>query len=240
MTRFQRYAIYVMPDGPLADFGMAWLGWDARTGGPVDHPEVAGLPRPLSEITATPRKYGLHATIKPPFRLAAETTLAALMQDLANLCERTDPVTLDGLMLARLGSFLALVPAGDTTALDTLAAAAVTGLDRHRAPLTEADLTRHRAGKTLSPAQEDNLIRWGYPHVLDQFRFHITLTGSLARHEAEAVAETLSPHLIPHLPRPYAIDSLCLMGEDAEGLFHLIHRYPLGPAASRSSTATSA
>jgi putative phosphonate metabolism protein len=239
MTRFQRYAIYVMPEGPLADFGAAWLGWDALAGRAVDHPAMDPLPRPVAEITASPRKYGLHATIKPPFRLADGTTLAALMADLAALCDRLAPVTLEGLTLARLGGFLALVPEGQTTTLTTLAAKVVTTLDHHRAPLTEAELTRRRKS-TLTPAQEAHLTRWGYPYVLDQFRFHITLTSNLPRPEAEAVASILNTRLPPLLPRPFAVQSLCLMGEDTTGLFHLIHRYPLGQPVSRSSTATSA
>lgn len=239
MTRYERYAIYVMPDGPLADFGAAWLGWDARVGRAVDHPKLETLPRPLAEITATPRKYGLHATIKPPFRLADATTLAALMADLAALCARLDPVTLDGLTLARLGGFLALVPEGDTAALNVLASEVVTSLDRHRAPLTEADLARRRKAN-LTPAQEAHLTRWGYPYVLDAFRFHITLTGNLPRDAADITAKALAPHLEGLLPRPWLLDSLCLMGEATDGMFHLIHRYPLGPALSRSSTATSA
>lgn len=240
MTRFQRYAIYAMPAGALARAGAAWLGWDAPRGRAVDHPRLEGLPRPIAEITARPRRYGLHATLKPPFRLAEGSSLAALMQDLAALCERLGPVTLEGLRLARLGGFLALVPEAESAALQALAAASVTRLDRHRAPLTEAELARRRAGKALSPAQEGHLLRWGYPHVLDQFRFHITLTGPLPPAEAEVVAAVLRPWLAPHLPRPCVIDSLCLMGEDTGGMFHLIHRYPLGAGVNLSSTATSA
>jgi putative phosphonate metabolism protein len=240
MTRFQRYAIYMMPDGALARFGASWLGWDALAGRAADHPTVEGLPRPLAEITATPRKYGLHATIKPPFRLAEGTSLGKLMDDLAALCDSVDPVTLDGLALARLGGFLALVPEGRTDSLNTMAAKVVTQLDRHRAPLTEAELARRRAGGRLTPPQEANLAQWGYPHVLEEFRFHITLTGNLPREEAETVARVLAPHLSLRVPRPCVIDSLCLMGEDEAGMFHLIHRYTLGAAASRSSTATSA
>lgn len=239
MTRFQRYAIYVMPDGALARFGASWLGWDALAGRPLPHPEMAGLPRPVAEITATPRKYGLHGTIKPPFRLAADTTMAALMTDLAKLCARVTPVTLDGLVPARLGGFLALVPQGPTQALAALAEQAVTRLDRHRAAPDAAELERRRKAR-LTPAQEALLARWGYPYVLEEFRFHITLTGHLPKAEAEQVRQTLTPQLAPLLPKPFTIDSLCLMGEDTVGMFHLVHRYPLGAATSRSNTATSA
>ena len=30
--QFRRYAVYHLPEGPLGDFGGAWLGWDARNG----------------------------------------------------------------------------------------------------------------------------------------------------------------------------------------------------------------
>ena len=29
---FSRYAVYYIPDGPLAEFGAAWLGWGPRIG----------------------------------------------------------------------------------------------------------------------------------------------------------------------------------------------------------------
>lgn len=239
MRRFQRYAIYVMPQGPLGRFGASWLGWDANTGMAVPHPDLSALPRPLSEITATPRPYGLHATIKPPFRLAEGSRVSALMDDIARLCADHAPVTLNPLVLARLGRFLALVPQGPSDDLQALAAAAVTRLDRHRAPPSAAELARRRAAP-LTPAQEDLLLRWGYPYVLEAFRFHITLTGKLPRAEADATLQTLQPHLGPLLDQAFVIDSLCLMGEDDNGMFHLIHRYPLGAGQGRSSTATSA
>lgn len=239
MIRFQRYAIYVMPDGALARFGAGWLGWDALAGCGADHPDLPGLPRPLVEITATPRKYGLHGTIKPPFRLADDSSMGALMDDMAKLCDSVSPVTLGGLGVTRLGGFLALVPQGPTDALSAMAAATVTRLDRHRAAPDAAELERRRKAR-LTPAQEALLMRWGYPYVLEEFRFHITLTGHLPKPEAEAVLQVLSPLLEPLLQEPFTVGSLCLMGEDAAGLFHLIHRYPLGAALNRSSTATSA
>ena len=70
MTHYSRYAVYYAPaPGPFAEFTARWLGWDAATGTEREHPEVPGLPLPVAEITATPRKYGFHGTLKPPFRL---------------------------------------------------------------------------------------------------------------------------------------------------------------------------
>ena len=231
MTGFTRFAVYAAPEpGPLADFAASWLGWDAARGVEVAHPALPGLPRPVDEITATPRKYGFHGTLKPPFRLAPGSTREALEADLAALVTRTSPVTLDGLSLTRLGGFLALTPDGDTSALAALAAACVRDLDCHRAPPSEDELARRRASG-LSPEQEENLARWGYPYVMDDFRFHLTLSGRLPRPEADALRDILAPHLAPLIPRPFPIRDLCLFGEAPDGRFHILSRHALtGPA----------
>ncbi|WP_404817676.1 DUF1045 domain-containing protein [Salipiger thiooxidans] len=225
MQEFTRFAIYYAPEpGALADFTAAWLGWDAATGTACSHPEVPGLPRPVAEITATPRKYGFHGTLKPPFRLTGSR--AALERDLAALAARLAPAEMPGLALSRLGSFLALTPQGDTAPLSRLAAEVVRGLDAHRAPASEAELARRRKAR-LSPEHEENLLRWGYPYVMDAFRFHLTLSGRLEPDELEAVAQALEPVLAPLLPTPFCVAELCLFGEDRVGRFHLLHRYAL-------------
>ncbi|TDK50550.1 DUF1045 domain-containing protein [Antarcticimicrobium luteum] len=225
---FQRYAIYYAPPAEAAwgRFATGWLGWDMEAGAEVPHPAVAGLPLPVEEITATPRKYGAHATLKPPFRLAEGKTRAQLEVACADLCAMLAPLRLDGLALARLGRFLALRPLGGTEALNALAARAVEALDPFRAPASEAELARRRAAG-LSPAQEENLARWGYPYVMGEFRFHITLSGKLAKPALGTVEAALARDLGPLLPVPFGIDDLALMGEDAAGRFHLIHRYTL-------------
>ncbi|MFC7703561.1 DUF1045 domain-containing protein [Plastorhodobacter daqingensis] len=224
MTEYERYAIYYLPDpGPLADFGAAWLGWDVQQGRTVPHPDVDGLP--VADLTATPRKYGLHATIKPPFRLAPGHDAPGLSAALDDLCARLTRVELPGLVLARLGSFLALRPEGDQSHLAALAAQVVMELDAFRAPPSEAELARRKAAG-LDPRQIELLERWGYPYVMEEFHFHITLTGKLDAAVVPQVEAALQPRLVPLLPRPFRIDSLCLLGE-REGRFHLVHRYTL-------------
>jgi len=223
---FTRYAIYYTPapDTPLADFGARWLGWDSAHGVTRGHPDIGDLD--VATLTATPRKYGLHGTIKPPFRLADGMTAQGLADAVAGLCADASPVTLEGLKLARLGRFLALVPDGDVSALAALAARAVRELDEFRAPSSEAEMATRRTAR-LTAAQDAHLARWGYPYVLDQFRFHLTLTGPLGPKEAARVKAALTQPLATLALAPFGVTGLTLMGEDRTGRFQQIHRYTL-------------
>ena len=219
MTEYTRYAIYYAPrPGDFATRANLWLS-DAA-------PHLPGLPRPPADLTAAPRRYGFHGTIKAPFRLAEGVTERHLRDDLATLAARLAPVRLPGLRLEQVKGFLALLPEGDETDLLALGAEVVSRLDPLRAPLTEAEIARRRPDR-LTARQRELLTRWGYPHVMEEFRFHLTLTDDLPPDVAEATAATLTPWFADVLPRPFDIADLCLFGEDAAGRFHLLHRYPL-------------
>ena len=227
MTGYERYAIYVAPPpGQFADFAAAWLGWDPAAGETRTHPHIPDLPRPVAELTAAPRRYGFHGTVKPPFRLAEGATIGALHDEMTALAAALPPVALPGLALRRLGGFLALTPDGDSPELAALATEVVTALDGFRAPPGGAEIARRQAAG-LSPRQQALLARWGYPYVMEEFRFHLTLTGALPDPEAAAVEAALAPILALILPRPYVIDSLCLFGEAEDGHFHNLHSYTL-------------
>ena len=131
-----------------------------------------------------------------------------------------------GLALTRLGGFLALTPDGDQAPLADLAARIVRDLDSFRAPPSEAELARRRK-PNLSARQQELLTLWGYPYVMEAFRFHITLTGRLPKAQALQTLAVLTPHLAPLLPAPFTITDLTLAGEDDAGLFHALQRFPL-------------
>lgn len=222
---FARYAIFYVPptDADWAETCTRWLGWDVNGGTSVAQPEAADLPLPLSEITQAPRKYGLHATLKSPFQLAADQTEAELRAACAALVNDQHPLQVQSLAITRMGRFLALCPVGPTNELNTLAARCVSELDRFRAPETSAELDRRR-GSGLSARQDHNLTRWGYPHVMDLFRFHITLTGRLPKSALTQVEAILNDMLNAQLPVPLELTDLALVGEDNTGHFHLIER----------------
>ncbi|WP_281995911.1 DUF1045 domain-containing protein [Ruegeria faecimaris] len=223
---FTRYAIYFAPPATAewTQFATRWLGWDMEAGTEVAHPGLDGVD--VAAVTEVPRKYGLHATMKPPFRLREGQSVTALQEACATLAASQCAIMMEGLEIARLGRFLALRPLGDTAALNALAAACVQELDMFRSPPSAAELDHRRASR-LTPDQDANLVKWGYPYVLNAFRFHITLSGRLDKPVLASVQRTLENHLEPLLPKPFRIADLALMGEAEDGRFHLIHRYAL-------------
>ena len=110
MTDYARYAIFAVPEGAFFRAGSDWLGWDSEMGAEVAHPDVDGLPGSVAEITATPRKYGFHGTIKPPFRLMEGTRREDLEGALAAFCTVRPVVEIPRLVIRRLGGFVACVP----------------------------------------------------------------------------------------------------------------------------------
>lgn len=218
-TRFAIY--YLPPDGALAAFGAAWLGWDVATARALAQPD---LPR-MDEVTSTPRKYGFHGTLKPPFRLADGCDAAGLRAAVSDMAAGCAPAQCDGLRLSRLGRFLALTPEGDGAALARVAATCVSELDAFRAPPGSEELARRRTAR-LTAHQDALLLRWGYPYVMDAFRFHMTLTGKVPSAEIVLWMDRVAARL-PDLPAPFVLDQVALVRERGDGRFELLQRYAL-------------
>jgi putative phosphonate metabolism protein len=221
-----RYAIYWAPPAaaPLARIGEAWLGRNAETGRPVERTMLDGFSAAeLAAITAEPQRYGLHATLKAPFRLAAGRSAAEFDQALSDFARLTQPLTAPPLRLKRIGRFLALVPGHDAE-IEKLAAACVETFDEFRAPPDAAELAR-RFGARLTPAQAANVERWGYPYVMADFRFHVTLTGPIDPATAARLEARLAALFAEVATTPLVIDAFALFAEPAPGApFRLVRR----------------
>lgn len=233
-----RYAIYYAPDptSPLWRFGSGVVGYDAATHRDVPFSETAGLPGDAWRLlTEEPRRYGFHATLKAPFELAAGAEASDLLVRAQELARTLAPISLAGLRTAEIGRFVALVPAASSAELQALAAAVVERLEHFRAPLSEADRAR-RLKSPLTPRQITYLDRYGYPYVLDQFRFHMTLTGPIADGAERArIREALAAAYAAAVPAaPALIDALVVFRQDSRNArFRIVARCPLtGPPAT--------
>jgi putative phosphonate metabolism protein len=225
-----RYAIYYTParESALGRFGIAWLGWDHYLGQPVPPLLTKRMTRAqYAEVTASPRRYGFHATLKAPFHLAPGLEESALCDALQAFAGSQPRVTIPGLFLANLCGFVALVPAEVPTDLVDLAEAAVTQLDRFRSALEPADAARRRTAG-LTKRQDALLEAWGYPYVFEEWRFHMTLTDTLKDGLRETVVEELAPLVAAFASEPLTIDAIALFRQpNRETPFTVLRVFPL-------------
>jgi len=176
-----RYAIYFAADAGdrLMQLGNNWLGRDPFSGTDLPQPSVEGLTgERFKELTASPRRYGFHGTLKAPFFLHEDQSEAGLLGACAQFAKEVAPFRIKGLSVNRLGRFLALTPCEEETELRAFAALCVRRFEPFRAALSAADLERRRQS-ALTDRQDTYLCEWGYPYVLEEFRFHMTLSEKL-------------------------------------------------------------
>jgi putative phosphonate metabolism protein len=218
-VREARVALYWAPepDDPLHALGSTWLGRNAESGAALPQPTLPGFD--IAELTADPRRYGLHATLKPPFRLAAP--YAEVLAAARALAARLAPFDLPPLAVQDLEVFLALRETAPCPALQSLADACVEALDPCRAPPEAVELARRRKAG-LSPVQAALLERWGYPYVFGEWHIHVTLTRRLRPEEKAVVLPAVTAHLGEVAAQPRRVASICLFTQAAPAAPFLI------------------
>ncbi len=231
-----RYALYFTPPAhdPLTLAASQWLGRSAFSGEMVEPPAIRGIGlHDISFHTAIPRRSGFHATLKAPFRLAPEITESMLLRHLMRFAGAHEPFDLPPLEVARLGNFFGLVPVTPCERMRLFACAAVQEFDPFRAPLSEAEIERSDPGD-LSAPQFANLYRWGHPYVMDEFRFHMTLTGPLMPQDVCRFEPALREYFTPFLVKPVEVANLALFVEEEPGAPLQVHSlHPMGRVAAR-------
>lgn len=213
---FKRYAVYFLPSGQWGDAGSAWLGWDCRTGSYIE--------TSAKNPTMRPRKYGFHATIKAPFRLASDQSDVSLKHALDSFASGLCSIPLSSLQLAQIGSFFAFTAPQQQPDLIAMSSEVVRKLDLFRAPLTDEDIARRRKSR-LTPRQDAQMLQWGYPYVFDDFKFHLTLTGPVK--DDKTIRTRIETAFAGVADKPLVLDTLSIAGEDQNGMFHEVHRAQL-------------
>ncbi|MBN2332433.1 MAG: DUF1045 domain-containing protein [Deltaproteobacteria bacterium] len=231
-TTLPRYAIYFTPApaSPLALFGRQWLGRDNNCLEETEQFQVPGLPRErFHALTASPRRYGFHATLKAPFYLAAGRTESQIQEALVLFAADCHSILLSPLQISLISSFFCLMPSSASAELMRLARDVVQKFDSFRTPPSTAEVQR-RSAANLSPIQEYYTRMWGYPYVLDEYRFHLTLTDKVRDpQERELLRAALKRLLSTDDLRETMVDSLTLLRQDCpEKPFLLLQRIPLG------------
>jgi putative phosphonate metabolism protein len=225
-----RYAIYYVPESgsALDRFGAHLLGYDAYRGEELPFPDgmVSAVPT-WRELTQDPRKYGFHATLKAPISLAAGKNEAELLAACASFAETTRSIPVITPVVNAISDFIAIVPAERSAGLEAFAADCVREFDSFRAPLTAEDRVRRNPSK-LTPVQCDYLDRWGYPYVMEEFRFHMTLTGRLPSEGRADLVGMLGKRFAALEMTSLAIDRIALFRQNSASMrFEIIGHWPL-------------
>ena len=234
-----RYALYYAPraEEGLAVAASQWLGRNAETGqGRPLKPVSSFTAERLMEITAEPRLYGFHGTLKAPIALADGVSERDLLEAVGNFAVGRRSVVVSSMTLAWVSDFMALVPSQLSPELQDLADSCVIEFDEFRQPADEAELARRRAAG-LSPRQDELLLRWGYPYVLEEWRFHLTLTGRIGDEgERSVIADLLRRQFMGFIDRPLAVRDLCVFRQAVAGRpFVALARFALGGGRRVSS-----
>jgi putative phosphonate metabolism protein len=220
-----RVAVYYAPraDDPLFTASTTWLGRNPVSGETVPQPAIPGI----EGVTAEPRVYGFHATLKPPMRLAEGRTWADMVSATRELARVIAPFELPPLHVANLHGFLALRETVPCPPLQALADACVEQLDPYRSLPTEAELARRRhAG--LSAEQDAMLDRWGYPYVLRTWFFHMTLTRRLSDEERAIYLPEAQRYFAHAIAQTRRVADICLFVQAAVGTpFNIAERISL-------------
>jgi hypothetical protein len=233
MSSTARYAIDYVPaaETALYRFGAAALGYDAYQG--VDCPYLDGADGGTwPALVREPRVYGFHATMKAPIRLKEGYIERDLVEAFQAFAARQRPFAAGRLVVRELGSFIAAVPEAPCEPLNVLAASCVSTFDKYRAMMTDQELTR-RLTPGLSERQIEHLYRWGYPYVFEDFRFHMTLTGSLPVQKRTAASRFLCAKFEQLLQAPLlTFDRLVISWQPQPGApFTVLHQAALGSPA---------
>jgi len=230
MAHFPRYAIYyVSARGSALDrFGAEMLGCDAWTGEALPFPaDVVEQVPDWHALSDDPRKYGFHATLKAPMALADGKTEKMLLAACADFAKAAGPVPIITPVVNSISGFIAVIPGQRSGELERLASDCVTAFDPFRAPLSADDRAR-RNPQALTPRQVEYLDRWGYPYVMEEFRFHMTLTGRLDETRRECVIAMLRERFTRLELNELAIDRIALFRQDdAKARFGIIGDWQL-------------
>ena len=230
MSNTPRYAIYYAPaqTSDLDRFGASLLGYDAFGCHDLPFPaDVLQAAPDWQELTADPRKYGFHATLKAPFRLALDKTEAELLAASSAFAATPRAIPIIKPVVGSISGFIAVTPAEPPSELIQLAANCVTAFDSFRAPLTDADRARRNPSR-LTPQQREHLDRWGYPYVMDDFRFHMTLTGRLVAERREPVQTMLVSRFAALELASLPIDRIAVFRQqDTTSRFRVVNHWKL-------------
>lgn len=215
----ERYAIYYAPRAGSDVWRLAseWLGHDSASGGDVNQFVPNGISaQDFIHATMSPRRYGFHATIKAPMRLAPGVSPEQFLNAIESYARTQHAVEIGYMQISQLAGFLAITPVAQSGDVTQFAAEVVAYFDRFRAPLSEEDRQK-RLATGLTHRQVELVEQYGYPYVMEEYRMHLTLTDRLDMEMSDKLLAEAERYFAPTLEAPWTLDTIAVYREAEAG-----------------------
>ena len=236
MKKYSRYAIYYAPpkESSLEEFGRYWFGWDPLNAKLINNKHrINYLNRfgiknliNIDKNVLIPKKYGFHGTLIPPFKLNKNYSTNTLFKKTEEIAKKFKKFKFYKFKLKKINNFYAFVQNKKNNNINKLSNRLVRELFKFRSPLTKKEIDRRNPSK-LSKLQLNILYKWGYPYLMSEFNFHMTLASEVTGNKLYLELKKIERNKEIILNEINNFDKIYIFGENQKGMFENLENFSL-------------
>ena len=236
MKKYSRYAIYYAPpkESSLEEFGRYWFGWDPLNAKLINNKHrINYLNRfgiknliNIDKNVLIPKKYGFHGTLIPPFKLNKNYSTNTLFKKTEDIAKKFKKFKFYKFKLKKINNFYAFVQNKKNNNINKLSNRLVRELFKFRSPLTKKEIDRRNPSK-LSKLQLNILYKWGYPYIMSEFNFHMTLASEVTGNKLYFELKKIEKNKEIILNEINNFDKIYIFGENQKGMFENLENFSL-------------
>ncbi len=236
MKKYSRYAIYYAPpkESSLEEFGRYWFGWDPLNAKLINNKHrINYLNRfgiknliNIDKNVLIPKKYGFHGTLIPPFKLNKNYSTNALFKKTEEIAKKFKKFKFYKFKLKKINNFYAFVQNKKNNNINKLSNRLVRELFKFRSPLSKKEIDRRNPSK-LSKLQLNILYKWGYPYIMSEFNFHMTLASEVTGNKLYFELKKIEKNKEIILNEINNFDKIYIFGENQKGMFENLENFSL-------------
>ncbi len=236
MKKYSRFAIYYAPPkgSVLEEFGKYWFGWDPLVAKFINNKQrinylnrfgIKNL-KSIDNNILMAKKYGFHGTLIPPFKLNNNYNRKKLFKKIEVVAKKYKKFNFYKFKLKKIDNFYAFVQSKKNNNINKLSNRLVRELFKFRSPLTKKEIDRRNPSK-LSKLQLSILYKWGYPYLMSQFNFHMTLASEVSGNKLYFELKKIEKNKEIILNETNDFDKIYIFGENQKGMFENLENFSL-------------
>ena len=236
MKKYSRFAIYYAPTkgSGLEEFGKQWFGWDPLDAKFINKKQrinylnrfgIKNL-KNIDKNVLIAKKYGFHGTLIPPFKLNKNYSTNTLFKKTEDIAKKFKKFKFYKFKLKIINNFYAFIQNKKNSDINKLSNRLVKELFKFRSPLTKKEIDKRNPSK-LSKLQLNILYKWGYPYLMTEFNFHMTLASEVTGNKLYSELKKIEKKKEIILNEINNFDKIYIYGENQKGMFENLENFSL-------------